>query len=61
VRKALYMAALSAARHNSILKEFFLRLLKAGKRKKVALVAVMRKLIVLLNRLLKNPDFKLAT
>lgn len=61
VRRALYMAALTAARYNHILKEFYLRLVKAGKKKKVAQVAVMRKLIVLLNRMLKNPDFSLAT
>jgi transposase len=60
VRRALYMAALSAKVHNPILKEFFLRLVMAGKRKKVALVAVMRKLIILLNRMLKYPDFSLA-
>lgn len=60
VRKAIYMAALTAARHNAILREFFRRLLLAGKKKKVALVAVMRKLIILLNRLLKNPNFVLA-
>jgi transposase len=60
VRKALYMAALSAKAHNPILKKFFVRLVTAGKKKKVALVAVMRKLVILLNRMLKNPDFKLA-
>jgi transposase len=59
VRSALYMAALSATRHDPILKAFYQRLLIAGKKKMVALVAVMRKLIVLLNRILKNPDFKL--
>jgi transposase len=60
VRKALYMAALTAARYNPILKEFFRKLVMAGKKKKVALVAVMRKLIILLNRILKYPDFQLA-
>ncbi len=59
VRCALHMAALSATRHDPILKRFYQRLLAAGKKKMVALVAVMRKLIVLLNRILKNPDFKL--
>lgn len=59
VRCALYMAALSAARYDPILKAFYQRLLRAGKKKMVALTAVMRKLIVLLNRLLKNPNFKL--
>jgi transposase len=60
VRNALYMAALSAARFDPILKQFYRRLLKTGKKKKVALTAVMRKLIVLLNRLLKNPNFQLC-
>lgn len=60
VRRVLYMAALVATRFNPLLKAFYQRLLKAGKVKKVALTAVMRKLIVLLNRLLKNPQFKLA-
>ena len=61
VRCALYMAALSAVKHDAILKAFYLRLRAAGKKPKVALVACMRKLIVLMNRLLKNPNFKLAT
>jgi transposase len=60
VRCALYMAALSAVRHDPILKAFYLRLRAVGKKPKVALVAAMRKLVVLMNRLLKNPDFQLA-
>ena len=60
VRRVLYMAALVAARFNPILKAFYQRLLADGKPKKLALTAVMRKLIVLLNHLLKNPEFKLA-
>lgn len=59
VRCALYMAALSAARFDPILHRFYQHLLKAGKKKMVALTAVMRKLIVLLNRLLKNASFQL--
>lgn len=59
VRCALYMASLSAARHDPILRAFHQRLLAAGKKPKVALTAVMRKLIVLLNHLLKNPAFHL--
>lgn len=61
VRRALYMAALSASRNNSLLKAFYDRLIAAGKPAKVALTAVMRKLIVLMNHLLKNPKFSLAT
>jgi transposase len=60
VRCALYMAALSAVRYDAILKAFYLRLRAAGKKPKVALVACMRKLVVLMNRLLKNPKFQLA-
>jgi transposase len=59
-RCALYMAALSAVKHDAILKAFYQRLLGAGKKPKVALVACMRKLVVLMNRLLKKPDFQLA-
>jgi transposase len=51
-RCALYMPALTASRHNPVLKEFYQRLLKAGKLKKVALTAVMRKLLIYLNTLL---------
>lgn len=61
VRCALYMAALSAAPFDPIFKHFYQRLLAAGKKKKVALTAVMRKLIVLLNRLLKHPTFQLRS
>lgn len=60
VRRGLYMAALSASRSNHVLKPFFQRLIAAGKPAKVALTAVMRKLIVLMNHLLKNPNFSLA-
>lgn len=60
VRSALYMAALSAVRHDAILKAFYTRLRAAGKKPKVALVAAMRKLVTLMNRLLKNPHFQLA-
>jgi transposase len=59
VRCALHMAALAATRHDPILKAFYQRLLAAGKKKMVALVAVMRKLIVLLNRMLRDPNFRL--
>jgi transposase len=60
LRCALYMAALSAVKHDAILKAFYTRLRAAGKKPKVALVAAMRKLVILMNRLLKNPDFQLA-
>lgn len=60
VRTALYMAALSAVRHDRILKAFYQRLRAAGKKPLVALTACMRKLIILMNRLLKNDLFQLA-
>jgi transposase len=54
VRAALYMGALVATRHNPILKEFYGRLLRAGKPKKVALVACMRKLLTILNAMVRD-------
>ena len=58
-RAVLYMAAVTAIQKNPILKAFFEKL-EAKKPFKVAIVAVMRKLIMLLNTLLANPDFSLA-
>jgi transposase len=54
VRTALFMAALSAARFNPALKVFHQRLIDAGKPKMVALVAVARKLLVILNAVLRD-------
>lgn len=54
VRAALYMGALVATRHNPVIKEFYGRLLAAGKPKKVALVACMRKLLSILNAVLRD-------
>lgn len=54
VRTATYMATFTAIRHNSMLKAFFDRLTKSGKPFKVALVACMRKLICILNMMLKK-------
>ena len=54
VRNVLYMAALVASRHNPILKAFRQRLDAAGKPPKVALVAVMRKLLTILNAMLRD-------
>jgi transposase len=61
VRRVLYMAAVTASQHNPVLKPFYRRLRARGKPAKVALVAVARRLIELLNLLLKNPHFVLAT
>ena len=54
VRAVLYMGALVASRHNPAIRDFYQRLLTAGKPKKVALVASMRKLLVILNGMLKH-------
>jgi len=54
VRQALYMPALVAARFNQDLKAKYEQLVKAGKPAKVALIALMRKLVVLANALIKN-------
>jgi transposase len=54
VRVALYMGALVATRHNAAIKEFYERLLASGKPKKVALVACMRKLLSILNALMRD-------
>lgn len=54
VREVLYMGALVATRYNPSIKEFYERLCAGGKPKKVALVACMRKLVVILNAILKN-------
>ena len=53
VRAALYMGALVAARRNPVVRDFYERLLAAGKPKKVALVACMRKLLAIVNAVLK--------
>lgn len=54
VRNVIYMATLSAIRYNPALKAFYERLLAAGKPKKVALVAAMRKLLTILNAMLRD-------
>ena len=60
VRHVLYMAAVCAARCNPILSAFYQRLKANGKPPKVCLVAVMRKLVCLMNRLILDPNFTLA-
>lgn len=54
VRAPLYMAVLVAMRWNPVIRTFYQRLLAAGKKKKVALTACMRKLLTILNAMLKN-------
>lgn len=53
VRHALYMAALSASRSNPVIRDFYERLVGAGKAKKVALTACMRKLLTMINSMVK--------
>jgi transposase len=60
VRHVLYMAAVATTRCNRILAEFYQRLRSAGKPASVALVAVMRKMLGVLNRLIADPHFTLA-
>lgn len=54
VRSALFMAALVASRHNQVLKEIYARLTAAGKPKKVALIAVARRLLTFANAILRS-------
>jgi transposase len=54
VRATLYMSALVAVRYNPVLKTFYQRLCTAGKAKKVALTACMRKLLTILNAMVKH-------
>jgi len=61
LRRVLYMAALAAIRYNGVIKEFYQRLVARGKVKKVALVACMRKLLTILNAMVKNKERWKAT
>jgi transposase len=54
VRAALYMAALSAIRHNSVIRVFYERLIHAGKLPKVALTACMHKILIILNDMVRT-------
>ncbi len=54
MRTALYMATLVATRFNPVIRRFYQRLCSVGKPKKVALVASMRKLLTILNAMLKH-------
>ena len=57
LRTVLYMAALSASRHNPVIRAFYLRLREAGKLPKVALTACMRKLITILNAMVRTGTY----
>lgn len=54
VRSMLYMAALTGARHNPVLRDCYQRLVAAGKPPKLALMACMRRLLVILNTMMKT-------
>jgi len=56
VRNALYMATLVAMRFNARIKAFYQKLCNAGKLKKVAMVACMRKLLIIMNTMIKNNE-----
>jgi transposase len=61
VRRQLYLSSLTAIRKNSIFKNFYQKLRAGGKPPKVALIAVARKLLILLNSALKSPHLSLAS
>lgn len=54
IRTVLYMAMLSSIQHNPVMKEFYHRLVSQGKHKKVALTACMRKMMTILNVMVRN-------
>jgi transposase len=54
VRRAMYMPVLVAMRHNAVIRQFYERLCAAGKPKKVAIVAALRKLIIILNSMIRT-------
>ena len=56
IRRTLYMATLSATRHNPVIRKFYESLLARGKEKKVALTACMRKFIVIINSMVKKGE-----
>jgi transposase len=56
VRKVLYMAALTASRSNPVLKAFHQRLITAGKAPKVAVIAVARRILTILNAMIRNGE-----
>jgi transposase len=56
VRRALYMAALSATKCNPVIRKFYLRLLQRGKPKKLALIACMRKLLLMIHDMVRNEE-----
>jgi len=61
VRRSLYMAAVAALRYNPTIKSFYDRLIDAGKPPKLALTACMRKILVILNAMMKNRSYWIAS
>jgi transposase len=61
VRRKLYMAAVASLRHNPMMKDFYHRLVDAGKPPKLALTACMRKILTILNAMMKNRTYWIAT
>lgn len=61
VRRNLYMAAIASIRHNPMIRAFYERLIAAGKPPKLALTACMRKILVILNAMMKNRSYWIAT
>jgi transposase len=54
IRTMLYMAMLSAIQHNKVMKAFYQKLVEVGKHKKVAITACMRKMMVILNAMIRD-------
>jgi transposase len=61
VRRKLYMAAVASIRHNPMMKKFYHKLIDAGKPPKLALTACMRKILTILNAMMKNRTYWIAT
>jgi transposase len=61
VRRNLYMAAIASLRHNPMIKTFYDKLIDAGKPPKLALTACMRKILVILNAMMKNRSYWIAS
>ena len=61
VRRKLYMAAVASLRHNPMMKDFYDRLIDAGKPPKLALTACMRKILTILNAMMKNRAYWISS
>jgi transposase len=61
VRRKLYMAAVASLRHNPMMKDFYDRLIDAGKPPKLVLTACMRKILTILNAMMKNRAYWISS